>query len=47
MRAFDRIRGLVAGTEIDHLPVQPMIMMFAAKHLGILHRIHERWHEDG
>jgi MtaA/CmuA family methyltransferase len=35
MRPLDRIRGLVAGTEIDHLPVQPMIMMFAAKHLGI------------
>src|ERR1017187_4736626 len=35
MRPIDRIHGLVAGKSIDHLPVQPMIMMFAAKHLGI------------
>lgn len=35
MRPIDRVRGLVAGKSIDHLPVQPMIMMFAAKQLGI------------
>jgi MtaA/CmuA family methyltransferase len=35
MRPLERIRGLVAGRPIDHLPVQPMIMMFAARHLGI------------
>jgi len=35
MRSIDRVRGLIAGKSIDHLPVQPMIMMFAAKHLGI------------
>ncbi|MGD0009946.1 MAG: uroporphyrinogen decarboxylase family protein [Terriglobia bacterium] len=35
MLPIDRVRGLIAGKPIDHLPVQPMIMMFAAKHLGI------------
>jgi len=35
MRSIDRVRGLIAGKPIDHLPVQPMIMMFAARHLGI------------
>jgi MtaA/CmuA family methyltransferase len=35
MRSIERVRGLVAGMPVDHLPVQPMIMMFAARHLGI------------
>jgi MtaA/CmuA family methyltransferase len=35
MRSLERVRALVAGQPVDHLPVQPVIMMFAAKHLGI------------
>jgi len=35
MRSLDRVRALVAGHPVDHLPVQPVIMMFAAKHFGI------------
>ena len=35
MRSLDRVRALVAGQPVDHLPVQPVVMMFAAKHLGI------------
>ncbi len=35
MRSLERIRNLVAGRPVDHLPVQPMIMMFAAKHAGM------------
>ncbi len=35
MRSLERVRGLVAGRSIDHLPVQPVIMMFAAKHAGM------------
>ncbi len=35
MRSLERIRNLVAGKPVDHLPVQPMIMMFAAKHAGM------------
>jgi len=35
MRSLERVRALVAGGSVDHLPVQPVIMMFAAKHYGI------------
>ena len=35
MRSIERVRGLVVGNPIDHLPVQPVIMMFAAKHAGM------------
>ena len=35
MRSLERVRALVAGQPVDHLPVQPVVMMFAAKHLGI------------
>jgi MtaA/CmuA family methyltransferase len=37
MRSVERVRGLIAGTPVDHLPVQPVIMMFAAKHAGMLY----------
>lgn len=35
MRPLDRVRGVVAGEQVDHLPAQPMLMMFAARHAGI------------
>ena len=35
MRSLERVRGLVAGKPVDNLPVQPVIMMFAAKHAGM------------
>jgi len=35
MRSIERVRGLIAGTAVDHLPVQPLIMMFAAAYAGI------------
>ena len=35
MRPLDRVRGVVAGAQVDHLPAQPMLMMFAARHAGI------------
>lgn len=35
MRSLERVRALVAGRPVDHLPVQPVVMMFAARHLGI------------
>ena len=35
MRSIERVRGLIGGQPVDHLPVQPVIMMFAATHLGI------------
>ena len=35
MRSIERVRALVAGQMADHLPVQPVIMMFAAKHAGM------------
>jgi MtaA/CmuA family methyltransferase len=34
VRSVERVRGLIAGKTVDHLPVQPVIMMFAAKHAG-------------
>ena len=35
MRSLERVRAVIAGQPVDHLPVQPVIMMFAAHHLGI------------
>lgn len=35
MESLRRIRGLVSGEPIDHLPAQPMIMQFAARHAGL------------
>lgn len=37
MRSVERVRGLIAGAPVDHLPVQPVIMMFAAKNAGMLY----------
>lgn len=35
MRALERVRNVVAGRPVDRLPAQPMLMMLAAKHLGV------------
>ncbi len=35
MRSLDRVRAVIAGRPVDHLPAQPMVMMFAARHAGI------------
>ena len=35
MNSIERVRGVLAGTEVDRLPAQPLIMMFAAKHVGV------------
>ena len=35
MESLERIRGLIAGDPIDHLPAQPMIMQFAAGHTDV------------
>ena len=35
MESLERIRGLIAGEPIDHLPVQPLIMQLAARHAGL------------
>lgn len=35
MRSLERVQNLVAGRPVDRLPAQPMIMMLAAKHLGV------------
>jgi MtaA/CmuA family methyltransferase len=35
MESLERIRGLVAGEPVDHLPAQPMIMQFAARHADV------------
>ena len=34
VHSIDRVRGVIAGKPVDHLPAQPMVMMFAAKHAG-------------
>jgi MtaA/CmuA family methyltransferase len=34
MNSIDRVRAILAGAPVDRLPVQPMIMMFAARHAG-------------
>ena len=35
MRSLERVRKAIAGEPVDCLPVQPMLMMFAARHAGI------------
>ncbi len=35
MESLERVRGLLAGSPVDHLPVQPLIMQFAARHAGL------------
>ena len=35
MRALERVQNVVACKPVDRLPAQPMIMMLAAKHLGV------------
>lgn len=35
MGSLQRIRRLVAGEPVDHLPAQPLIMQFAARHAGL------------
>ena len=35
MNSLDRVRRVVAGEPVDHLPAQPLVMMFAARHAGI------------
>lgn len=35
MESLARIRGLIAGEPVDHLPVQPLIMQLAARHAGL------------
>ena len=35
MTSIERVRRVVRGEAVDHLPAQPMSMMFSAKHAGI------------
>ncbi len=35
MGSLERIRGLIAGDAVDHLPAQPLIMQLAARHAGL------------
>jgi len=35
MRSIDRVRNVIVGKPVDHLPAQPMVMMFASKYAGI------------
>ncbi len=35
MDSLERLRGLLAGDAVDRLPVQPLIMQFAARHAGV------------
>jgi MtaA/CmuA family methyltransferase len=35
MRSLERVQNLIAGKPVDRLPAQPMIMMLAAKHIGV------------
>lgn len=35
MQGLERARGVIAGRDVDHLPVQPMVMTFAARHAGV------------
>ncbi len=35
MCSLERVRNLVAGKPVDQLPAQPMIMMLAARHIGV------------
>jgi MtaA/CmuA family methyltransferase len=33
VNSIERVRAVIAGQPVDHLPVQPMLMMFAAQHI--------------
>jgi uroporphyrinogen-III decarboxylase len=35
VRSIERIRAVIAGKPVDHLPVQPTGMMFSAKYAGV------------
>lgn len=35
MTSIERVRRVIRGEPVDHLPAQPMVMMLAAKHAGI------------
>lgn len=35
MTSIERVRGVIRGEAVDRLPVQPMAMMFAARHAGM------------
>jgi MtaA/CmuA family methyltransferase len=35
VNSIERIRAVIAGQPVDHLPAQPMLMMFAARHAGM------------
>ncbi len=35
MTSIERVRGVIRGETVDRLPVQPMAMMFAARHAGM------------
>lgn len=35
MHSRERVRRVIAGEPVDHLPAQPLIMMFAAKNAGM------------
>ena len=34
MNSVERVRAVIAGEPVDRLPIQPMLMMFAARHIG-------------
>lgn len=36
MTQIERVRAVIEGRPVDRLPAQPMVMMFAAKHAGML-----------
>lgn len=35
MTSLERVRSIIRGEAVDHLPAQPMAMMFAARHAGM------------
>ncbi len=35
MKSIERVHNAVRGLPVDHLPAQPMVMMFAARHAGM------------
>ena len=35
MTSLQRVQRHVRGEDVDHLPCQPMLMMYAAKHIGV------------
>ena len=38
MTGKERIRAMVAGEAVDHLPLMPITMMFAADGIGVPYR---------